>query len=122
MDNQKKIMVVDDNEHIRLLLKSLLESNGYEVILAEDGLEGMEKLRNETMDLILLDIRLPYVSGIGLIKIAKEHKPGIPIICMTGYGASPETIAQEECVEMVFSKPFSNQELLEAIRKLLGSG
>ncbi|WP_035244515.1 response regulator [Desulfonatronovibrio hydrogenovorans] len=119
MSSAKRIMIIDDDENIRTLLTDLLESNGFEVELAEDGLEGMEKLKSQSVDLILIDIRLPYVSGIGLVRIAKQHQPGTPIICMTGYGSSPESIAEEECVGAVLSKPFKTQELMDAIDRLL---
>jgi len=119
MGKMKKIMIIDDDEHIRLLLKELLESKGYHVSLAKDGLEGMDKLKDESADLLLLDIKLPYISGIGLIHIAKQHKPEMPIICMTGYGSSPESMVEKECVEKLFRKPFNTKELLNAINHLL---
>jgi len=119
MGKMKKIMIIDDDEHIRLLLKELLESKGYHVSLAKDGLEGMSKLKDEPMDLLLLDVKLPYISGIGLIKIARQHKPEIPIICMTGYGSSPESLVEEECVEKLLRKPFKTNELIDAINEIL---
>jgi len=119
MGDVKNIMVIDDDDHIRLLLKELLESSGYKVSLAKDGLEGMNKLKNEPVDLLLLDVRLPYISGIGLIKIARQHKPEIPIICMTGYGLSPETMVEEECIEKLLRKPFKISELLNAVNDML---
>jgi DNA-binding NtrC family response regulator len=119
MTSAKTVMVADDNEHIRVLLKELLESAGYRVILAHDGLEGMDKLEKESIDLLLVDIRLPYISGIGLVKIAGKSKPGLPIVCMNSHGSGPESIIEEECGAVVISKPFKAQELLKLVRDML---
>ncbi len=119
MSNTRTILVAEDDEHTRLLLKDLLESSGYQVILAQDGLEGIQKLEDELIDLLLVDIRLPYVSGIGMVKMAKQRRPGLPVICMNSYGSSPESIVEDECGAVVISKPFKTQELLGAISDLL---
>jgi len=118
MTNAKTIMVADDNEHIRLLVKELLESAGYRVVLAQDGLEGMDRLEKESIDLLLVDIRLPYISGMGMVKIARQSKPGLPIVCMNSHGTAPGSIVEKECGAMVISKPFKAQELLEVIRDM----
>ena len=119
MEEMKRIIVIDDDQTIRDVLRDYLQELGYRVILAADGLEGMVKIKQERYDLIILDIRMPYVSGIGLIKIAREIKPDIPVICMTGYGISPEKIAAEEQVDLILSKPFELKTLSQAINKLL---
>lgn len=72
----------------------------------------------EELDLLILDIKLPYISGIGLVQIAKKHRPELPIICITGYGSSPEKIAEQEQADLILSKPFDLQRLLQAIKEL----
>jgi len=119
MDDKTRIMVIDDDQTIRDVLRDYLQELGYRVILAADGLEGMDKIKQEQYELIILDIRMPYVSGIGLVKIAREINPEIPVICMTGYGISPEKIAAEEQVDLILSKPFELKTLSQAISKLL---
>lgn len=119
MSSKTKILLIDDDEQIRALVQDFLQSQGYQVLLAEDGLLGMDLLQKETVDLLILDIRLPYVSGIGLVKIAKQNMPELPIICITGYGLSPETIAEQEKADLILSKPFDLQELLRSIQNLI---
>lgn len=121
MEEKTRILVIDDDQTIRDVLRDYLQELGFSVILAADGLEGMDKIKQERYDLVILDIRMPYVSGIGLVKIAREIRHDIPIICMTGYGVSPEKIAAEEEVNLVLSKPFELKTLSQAINKLLTS-
>jgi CheY-like chemotaxis protein len=121
MNEKTRIMVIDDDQTIREVLRDYLQELGYQVLLASDGLEGMDKIKQERYDLIVLDIRMPYVSGIGLVKIAREINPDIPVICMTGYGISPEKIAAEEDVNLILSKPFELKTLSQAISKLLSA-
>lgn len=119
MDEKKTIFVIDDDQTIREILTNYLQELGYKVQTAADGLEGMDKIRDTHFDVLLMDVRIPYVSGLGLLKIAREVKPDIPVICMTGYGASPERIVAQEDVAYIFSKPFKLHELAQAIENLV---
>ncbi|MFO8031407.1 MAG: response regulator [Desulfohalobiaceae bacterium] len=119
MNSPAKIILIDDDEQIRSMLQEFLQDQGYQIFLAEDGLLGMELLQKEKADLLILDIRLPYISGIGLVQIARNHSPDLPIICITGYGFSPEKIAEQEQADLILSKPFDLQRLLQAIKELL---
>lgn len=116
----QKILVIEDDNGVRELLQSFLEESGFEVLLAADGLQGMELIEQGDFDLIIADVMLPYVSGIGLTKIAKSRSPEKPIICVTGYGHFPERIAEQEHADYVLGKPFDLNELSEIIRSLLG--
>jgi DNA-binding response OmpR family regulator len=115
----RKILVIEDDNGVRELLQSFLEESGFEVLLATDGLQGMEMIEKGDFDLIIADVMLPYVSGIGLTRIAKSRRPDRPIICITGYGHSPERIAEEEHADYVLAKPFDLKELSEIIGALL---
>ena len=116
---KKTILIIEDEDVLRKLLKEFLEESGYLVLKAKDGLEGIEMISKKAFDLIIVDIVLPYVSGIGIIKMAKTKCPEIPIICMTGYGYFPEKLAEEEHADKVFHKPFEFKKLAEAIKTLL---
>ena len=114
---RKNILVIDDDEHIRNLLQEYLQIQGYNVNLARDGLEGMSLVEQENLDLVILDLKLPYVSGLGLVEIVHKHKPGLPIICITGFG-SPKSLAEQEGC-LVLAKPFALKDILHSIQKML---
>jgi DNA-binding response OmpR family regulator len=120
MKSPQTVLVIDDDQVIRDVLNEFLTEQGYKAVLAADGLEGLDSIKNETYDLIIMDIRLPYVSGIGLVKIARQENPQIPIICITGYGDSPEKIAEEEKADVTLAKPFNLKDLQRHLTELLG--
>ncbi|MBC7357427.1 Response regulator receiver domain-containing protein [Desulfacinum infernum DSM 9756] len=115
----KRILIIEDDEGLRDLLENFLEETGYQVVKAADGLEGMDAIEREQFDLIVVDVMLPYVSGIGLLKIVKKRNPQLPIICITGYGNSPEELAEREHADRVLPKPFDLTDLLAAVQELL---
>ena len=80
-----KILVVDDDEHIRRLYKEEFEDEGYEVVIASNGEEAMELFDKENPDIVTLDILLPDVDGIRLLRQMKEKRPKVPIIMSTAY-------------------------------------
>lgn len=80
-----KILVVDDDAHILKLYKLELEEDGYEVITASNGQEAMELFDSEEPDLVTLDILMPDIDGISLLRQMKEKKPRLPIIMSTAY-------------------------------------
>ena len=80
-----KILVVDDDQHIRRLYKEEFEDEGYEVVIASNGEEAMELFDRETPDVVTLDILLPDVDGIRLLRQMKEKRPKVPIIMSTAY-------------------------------------
>jgi len=116
---KKTILLIEDDEILRKIIEEFLEESGYLVLKAKDGLEGIEMISKEAFDLIIVDIVLPYVSGIGVIKMAKTMRPEMPIICITGHGYFPEKLAEEEHADKIFHKPFEFKKLAEAIKTLL---
>lgn len=85
---QRKILVVEDYEDTRLFMKFLLESYGYQVIEAVDGLDALDKIRHEFPDLILMDMSMPEMDGLAATKAIRKLKRGaeIPIIAVTAHG------------------------------------
>jgi len=80
-----KILVVDDDEHIRRLYKEEFEDEGYTVIVASNGEEAIELFDKEAPDIVTLDILLPDIDGIRLLRQMKEKRPKVPIIMSTAY-------------------------------------
>jgi DNA-binding response OmpR family regulator len=80
-----KILVVDDDLHIQRLYKEEFEEEGYEVVIASNGEEAIELFDKEVPDLVTLDILLPDVDGIRLLRQMKEKRPKVPIIMSTAY-------------------------------------
>jgi len=82
----KKIMVVDDEENIRFLYKEELEDEGFSVELAKDGEEALEKLPDFKPNLITLDIKMPGMNGIEVLKRIREQDRELPIVLCSAYG------------------------------------
>jgi DNA-binding response OmpR family regulator len=116
---KKTILLIEDDDVLRKIIDEFLEESGYLVLKAKDGLEGIEMISKNAFDLIITDVVLPYVSGLGVIKMAKTSRPEVPIICITGYGYSPEKLAEEEHADRIFRKPFEFKEFANAIKTLL---
>ncbi len=81
----KKILVVDDEEHVRQLFKEELSEEGYEIILAADGPEAIRLVDEAQPDLVTLDIRMPGMDGIEVLRVLKEKKRDLPMIMVTAY-------------------------------------
>ena len=81
----KKILVVDDEEPIRMLYKSELEEEGYQITLASTAVEALEKVESEPLDLIVLDIKMPGMNGIEAMQKIVGRKKNIPIIINSAY-------------------------------------
>jgi CheY-like chemotaxis protein len=81
----KKVLVVDDEEGIRFLYQEELEDEGYEVTLASNGEEALEKLSANGIDLVLLDIKMPGMDGVEVLRRIKEKSKDVPVILSTAY-------------------------------------
>ena len=112
-----KILIVDDDQHIRRLYKEELEEDGYEVVVASSGTEAMELFEREDPDLVTLDILMPDVDGIKSLRQMKEKKPRIPIIMSTAYDYRDDFAVWASEAYVVKSAELT--ELKETIRKLL---
>ena len=82
---KKTILVVDDEEHIRLLYKEEFEEDGYNVVLAASGEDALTKIGKDTPDLITLDIKMPGMDGITLARKIKDMRNDVPIIFISAY-------------------------------------
>ncbi len=117
----KKILIVEDSEDTRDFMKLLLESHGYQVIEAADGIEALDKFKNHQPDLILMDISLPNVGGLTVTKAFRELDTTgtLPIIAVTGFGKYYYQQAIEAGCNDLISKPFDFEVLRPLIEKYL---
>lgn len=83
--SKKTILVVDDEEHIRLLYKEEFEEEGYNVLLASNGEDALLQIEKNSPDIVTLDIRMPGIDGITLVRKIKEIKNDIPVIFVSAY-------------------------------------
>ena len=120
----KKILIIEDDDHIIELLKFNVENNGYEVDVAMDGREGLNKAVNDLPDLILLDLMLPSIDGIDICKKLKnkDRTKDIPIIMLTAKGHETDKILGLEIgADDYITKPFTPELLIAKIDNLLKS-
>ncbi len=117
----KKILLVDDDEDLRSLLKMFLNIGGYEVFEAIHGEDAKEQLKIITPDLITLDMMMPVLDGMGFLRwLRQEAKLDIPVISLTGRSRhDTQPIALELGATEVIFKPCYPEELVEAINKIL---
>jgi len=122
MGEKKKILIVDDERDIVKALMIRLQANGYEVVTAFDGAQGVFMAHKEKPDLIILDIRMPAGDGFSVAERLKSstHTFTIPVIFLTG---SPETSAEEKAMALgarfYIKKPYDPEELLDAVKRAI---
>jgi len=125
MADKKKILVIDDESDVLTFFTTLFEDAGHEAVVAENGQEALEKVKNQRPDLITLDISMPEKSGVRFYRDMKENEEykDIPIIIITGISEDFEKFIssrrQVPPPEGYLSKPIDQQELLEMVAKLL---
>ena len=123
MDPSLKILIIDDDEHVLSTLYDFLSDKKHDVTSASDGLDGLKFLESnkQGFDLVITDLVMPQISGIGLISIIKKKFPDTPVIAITGWGEYPEAFAIESQADKVLSKPFELSELDKVIKELISS-
>jgi DNA-binding NtrC family response regulator len=115
-----RILVVEDEESLRITLAANLELEGYEVVEACNGKEAIDLLDNGKFDLVLSDIRMPRATGVDVLLHAKEHHPGVPVVLMTAYAMEDQVrTAMSEGVFAVLKKPFDFSAAAAAIVRAL---
>lgn len=127
-----RILVVDDNEEFRASIKDLLETNGYDVVLAVDGEDGIRLFEQQGCDLVVCDVFMPKKDGLEAITEILKISPATPVISTTGYVASTSgrqedldvnylNAAQEFGATYTLVKPFDPDEFVALIRRCLES-
>ena len=120
MGKDYRILIIDDSKETVNGLEAFF-SEKYEVSTACNGLDGIKEFDNSDgcMDLVLTDLVMPDISGIGVISVIKKKSPELPIIAMTGWGEHPGALARDAKVDMVLNKPFELEDLDRHVAELL---
>jgi DNA-binding NtrC family response regulator len=120
MDKLPRILVVDDDETIRTTMKAILQDEGYQVDLAASGKEAVQKTKEKTYNIALLDIRLPDMEGVELLKLLKDGVPRTRKIMVTGYPSMQNAIsALNKNADAYLLKPVDVEKLLMTVKKQL---
>ncbi|MEW6060753.1 MAG: response regulator [Bacteroidota bacterium] len=116
------LLVVDDEDALRNVLSSELQSEGYSVMSAADGDEAIATLQQKSFDLVLLDIKMPRVDGFEVLKFIKEKYPKTKVIMLTGFADLKNAIESKKLgAEDFVSKPYDLVDLLTTIERVLSS-
>jgi DNA-binding response OmpR family regulator len=118
-----RILVVDDEPHIRRVLRTILENEGFEVVEATDGSEGLAQIRSdEPYDFVLLDFMMPGATGLEVLSKIRtdEKRANIPVIILTAKGQDTDRLAAlAGGADDFLTKPFSPKKLVARIREIL---
>ena len=119
-----RVLIIDDEEDIRVVLKEIFVRAGFEVAVASDGNEGMNMIRENGADLVITDIIMPEKEGVELIMELRHDFPDVRIIAVSGGG---QATASETCLRLAkgfgavrtLAKPFSQKELVDTVQEVL---
>jgi DNA-binding response OmpR family regulator len=118
--NRAKILVVEDEPNMVVGLRDNFEFEGYEVITARDGVEGLQLALEESPDLVVLDVMMPRMSGLEVCKQLRAQRASIPIIMLTARGQEVDKVVGLELgADDYVTKPFSIRELLARVKAVL---
>ena len=119
----QRILIIDDETNILLMLKKMLERAGYEIDLASNGEEGLRLFRNMPCDLVITDIIMPEKEGLETIREMKKMKPKMKIIAMSGGGKiSADNYLETAKIfgaSRIMEKPFTQQAMVSTVKELL---
>jgi len=114
------ILIVEDKDSMARMLQETMETVGYHPLIARDGIEGIRKIRENKIDLVLTDLKLPKKDGMDVLRAAKEENPMLPVIMMTAFGTVDVAVkAIKEGAFDFITKPFDTDHLLHLIRKAM---
>ncbi len=118
-----KILIVDDEEHILLLVRAILEKEGFQIETAEDGKQGIAKVKAFKPDLVLIDMMMPGMSGRELCEKLREdtETKDVRIVFLTvaRFSETGKDVLKKHDVKDYITKPFDNEDLVKRVRKAL---
>jgi two-component system, NtrC family, response regulator AtoC len=117
-ERQKSILIIDDEENMRHMLKTMLGRYGYAINTAHDGAEGLEKISEQQFDFILCDVKMPRMDGMAFLKAGRDRIGTTTVIMMSAFGSIDMAVEAMKLGAYDFiSKPFKNEEIRLAIKK-----
>jgi len=118
---RERILVIDDETNIVNSLKEILSDEGYDVLVTEDGLNALDMIQSDPPDLLLLDVWLPGMDGIEVLKTVKTYHPEIEVLVMSGHGTIDTAVKATKLGAFDFiEKPFSMDRLTQSVKSALG--
>jgi len=114
-----QILIIDDEETLREAFREILEEEGHNVFLAENGNQGIEQFQANEIDLVITDIMMPEKDGFEAIRELNRLAPNVRIIALTGFGLHNLPVAYDLGASRVFEKPIAPAVLKEAVAELL---
>jgi DNA-binding NtrC family response regulator len=115
-----RILVIDDEDIVRVCCRRTLELDGYEVDIAKSGSEGLEFLKKSTYDLLLIDLKMPGMDGLEMLRDIKKVRPEQRVMIMSGYDTIENVV---ECISSgaahYVEKPFTPEMLISRIKEVL---
>jgi CheY-like chemotaxis protein len=117
----KTVLIADDDENIRAILEEVLKREGYRTVFAVNGQEAVEKVREESPDLLILDIRMPGMHGIEALEAVRRENKTLPIIMCSGLEKLKEDFAVVSSdISAFLTKPVDIEELKVKVKEILG--
>lgn len=120
-----KILVCDDERHIVRLIQVNLEREGFTVVTAYDGKEGLEKVQAEKPDMLVLDVMMPYMDGFEVLKALRRDSSteGLPVIMLTAKAQDKDVFeGYSYGADMYLTKPFNPRELISFVKRIAAGG
>ena len=119
MDKKGVILVVDDEPEVTMSLKGFFTAMGHDMLMAGNGKEALEIIDTISLDLILLDVKMPGIDGIQVLKHVREHKPKTKVIIITAYDKEVKEKVEKLGIDGFFAKPIDLSNLVDRIRFVL---
>jgi DNA-binding response OmpR family regulator len=125
MSDQKKILVVDDNYDFCEVLQEILSMEGYDAVIALDGIAACAALKDDPYDVVLLDFVMPSIDGLETLKNMREISPSTPVVMISAHSSSHNEQVRKCLAEgavAAFNKPLDIDALLDAIKIIITGG
>ena len=120
LPEKKQVLIVDDEPNLRKILAAQLSRDGYDVLLAEDGEQGLALLREHHIDLVVTDLRMPKIDGMTLLREALAEQPELPIVMITAHGTVDTAVEALKLGAFDYlTKPFDKDEVRQIVGKAL---